>query len=133
LTGRTWQGEATLEGETNWIKQVLQQDDSIRFAICIGDDEMYVGNIQLTNINNHSAWFHVFIGEELWWGKGIASRATHQLLEYTQNETQIQTVFLKVKKENLAARRIYEKAGFYLDEEADDDLIMSYTLERNKN
>lgn len=132
LTGRIWQGEATLEGEKNWIEQVLLQQDSIRFAICIGDEATYVGNIQLTNISNNIAWFHVFIGEEIWWGKGIASRALQQLLEYTLNETQIQTIFLKVKKENTAARRIYEKSGFHLDEETEDDLIMSYTIERNK-
>jgi RimJ/RimL family protein N-acetyltransferase len=59
----------TQEVESEWIEKVLKDDISKRFAIlCDGE---YIGNVQLTNINNDSAEFHIFIGKKSFGEKGF--------------------------------------------------------------
>jgi RimJ/RimL family protein N-acetyltransferase len=120
LTGRKWSGNVTKEIEENWIRNVLKQEDSKRFAICVGDQELYIGNVQLTNIRNKEAFFHIFIGEKQYWGKGIGSIATKLLLDYAKEELKLNTLKLIVKKSNIPAIKIYEKVGFIISRSVDD-------------
>ncbi|QPQ53479.1 GNAT family N-acetyltransferase [Chryseobacterium indologenes] len=52
----------TKEIETAWIEKALKDKTSRRFAILC--DQEYVGNVQLTNINDDCAEFHIFIGKK---------------------------------------------------------------------
>lgn len=64
LTGRKWNNHVTYEIEKEWIKKVKEEKNSLRFAICVGEENEYVGNVQLTNIEEESAIFHIFIGNK---------------------------------------------------------------------
>lgn len=61
-TGNTYNNEVTLESELNWIKKAISNPHEYRCAIIV--DGEYVGNTYLTNINNTTARFHIFIGEK---------------------------------------------------------------------
>jgi diamine N-acetyltransferase len=50
LTGRKWNNIATQEMEEQWLEKVIINESEKRFAICVNEDEKYVGNIQLTDI-----------------------------------------------------------------------------------
>ncbi len=103
----------TEEMEMEWIKGVLARKNERRFAICIGDSvNEYVGNVQLTDITKRQAEFHIFIGEKEYWGKGIATLATNQILEVAFKELFLSSIYLYVKKENIAAIKVYQKCGF---------------------
>lgn len=124
LTGRTFDNYVTLEMEEEWIKNVLTKEDEKRFAICVGEEREYVGNIQLTDIKDKEAEYHVFIGEPNYWGKGIGTKATELILTYAFKDLGLKKVYLWVKKENQAAIHVYEKSGFKVVREEGKQLLM---------
>ena len=116
----------TEEIEKQWILDKLKERNSVRFAIEI--DDVYVGNIQLTNIvEKETAEYHVFIGDKSYWGKGVASLATAQIIRYAKNVINLQSLYLSVRPENNSAIRVYEKSGFV---KINDDVKMTLDLSK---
>ena len=102
----------TPEIETEWLRGTLNKPDQSRFAICLQELDTYIGNVQLLDITNRSAELHLFIGNKLYWGKGIGYQATRLILRYAFFERHLEEVYLIVHPENIAAISLYEKAGF---------------------
>ena len=117
-TGKRPSMPITEDIERDWIRVALVQPDERRFAICIGEAQVYVGNVQLTHITGYDAEFHIFVGEVSAQGKGIGTRATQWILDYARDTLGLQRVHLSVHPDNAAAIRSYEKCGFELS--ADD-------------
>ena len=69
-----------IEDELNWIKKVIAEKNSVRFAIEYRNK--YVGNVQLTEIKGKESYCGIFIGEISCWGKGVATKALSLLLIY---------------------------------------------------
>jgi diamine N-acetyltransferase len=103
--------------ELEWLAGALKRQNELRFAICLKSNEQYIGNAQLTHITNDSAQYHIFIGEEEFWNKGVGNAATQLVLEYAFKELKLNNVFLDVNQSHLAAIKLYEKAGFKLSDE----------------
>lgn len=104
--------EVTLETETKWLKKVLSNKNEYRFAICLKENDRYVGNIQLINVNEKDAELHVFIGETTLWGKGIGKSAVIKALDFAFDELCLNKVKLEVHNENTNAKKIYDSLGF---------------------
>lgn len=102
----------TTEKEREWIAKVTARPNERRFAICLQRSGQYIGNVQLIDIRDSSAHYHIFIGEEKFWGKGIALQATQQILKYAFEVLNLQTVMLDVHHKNQAALALYRKTGF---------------------
>jgi RimJ/RimL family protein N-acetyltransferase len=115
--------------ETAWLKKVLKCKNAFRFAICLLDSGKYLGNIQLVNIDDKIGYFHVFIGETSFWGKGIAKEATQLMLNYGFSKLGLTAIKLKVHQNNSVAKAIYQKMGFQEINKEGDFLVMS--LQRN--
>ncbi len=114
----------TEELERIWISNKLLEKNSNRFALEV--DDKYIGNIQLTNVTDHDAEFHIFIGNKDYWGKGIAYIAILQLLRYAKNKLPIKKIYLNVNPENKSAINLYKKVGFKI---IDDLVNMEFQLE----
>lgn len=110
FTGNRPNVDITLEIEKQWIEKVLIEVDTKRFAIII--DNIYVGNIQLTNITSIDAEYHIFIGDKNYWGKGIAFSATQQIIRFAKNILKLDNIYLKVNPQNKRAINLYQKCGF---------------------
>jgi RimJ/RimL family protein N-acetyltransferase/glycosyltransferase involved in cell wall biosynthesis len=111
LTGSKPKHKITHEIEHDWIQKAIADQTTRRFAILV--DDVYVGNIQLTDIIEYdTAQYHVFIGDRNYWGKGVAKLATYQILYYAKVVLELKNIFLNVRKENLSAIKVYEKNGF---------------------
>ena len=102
----------TVDIEKQWLSNKLKAANEKRFAICVKNTNEYIGNIQLLDIENETAEFHIFIGEKKYWGKGIGYSASLMLLKYAFYNLNLKHVFLEVHAENLAAYSIYQKVGF---------------------
>jgi RimJ/RimL family protein N-acetyltransferase len=124
LTGSRPDRYITEELELSWIKRVLQDQSTKRFAICVSGTDKYIGNVQLTDITGECAEFHIFIGDRSCWGKGVSTQATRLILDYAWNVLLLKSVFLCVNKDNVAAIRSYEKNGFTTINCDDRDLTM---------
>lgn len=111
FTGRKPDRQITLDIEREWLTSVLQEKNSARFAIMA--DDVYVGNIQITNIiQGVEGEYHIFIGEKEYWGKGIATIATNQIISFAKTVLKLQRIYLKVNPKNIAAIKVYLKCGF---------------------
>lgn len=128
-TGSRPDREITQEIESNWIRAVLERKSEVRFAICVKSTDEYIGNVQLTSITENSAEFHIFIGEKNYWGKGLGTAATSQMLSIAQSEFQLNEIFLWVSVENKAAIKAYNRCGFIEDEVIDDQVKMIVKFE----
>ena len=115
----------TEEIELKWIKRVIKENDSARFAILVqeGASFVYIGNIQLTNIQDAKAQYHVFIGDTNYWGKGIAQRATMLILNYGFVVLKLQSIWLEVNGTHKSAIHLYKKCGFFIPECSTDGII----------
>ena len=73
-----------------------------------------VGLIGLVSIDsgNQKAEYYVSMGNTAFKRCGIASNATRLLLKYAFECLQLNKIYLNVDSENIAACRLYEKAGF---------------------
>ena len=71
-----------------WIEDAIFDTKSVRLAVCLKEDDSYIGNVYLTDLNvtSRSAVSHVFIGNKEQWGKGLATEAYQLLLEYAVQE-----------------------------------------------
>ena len=116
----------TPEIEDGWITNVLADTSRHAFAICLKNNHKYIGNTYLNIISESSAEFSIFIGEKAYWGKGIGRKATQLTLEYATKVLKIRKIILRVKAGNIKARRAYEKAGFQIMSQKDEDILMEY-------
>lgn len=114
-TGNTYKNEIKIENELEWIRKVTSNPKDYRCAILA--DGIYVGNIYLTDIENGSAEYHIFIGDKRYWGKGIAKQASILILEYAFNVLSLDSVKLQVRKENTSAFMLYQRLGFEVEKE----------------
>ena len=122
-TGNTYDHKITIEAELGWIRKVIVNPNDYRCAILV--DGVYVGNIYLTDIDEETAEYHIFIGNKGYWGKGVAKQASCLLLDYAFNTLNIKTVHLRVRKENTVAVKLYEKLGFCIEKEEGKWAVMS--------
>ena len=102
----------TEEIERKWIENCLKKDDEYRFAICLQRTDQYIGNIQLLQVKDGNANMHLFIGEERFWGKGIAKSAIKLVFQFGFLNLGLQCINLDYNKDNLAAMTVYKKLGF---------------------
>jgi len=101
--------------DDNWFDNYLQnREKAVRLAIILKKGDLYIGNVNLTSIHaiNRSAEFSLMIGEETHRGKGIGLLATNMMLQHAFKDRGLNRVHLDVLKENAAAIKLYEKAGF---------------------
>ena len=129
-TGNKPDKKITLKIEKKWIKTVLGRQNEKRFAICIGDEMEYVGNVQLTDITTYNAQFHIFIGRKKYHGMGIGTKATKLILEYAFKILKIKQIYLKVNPDNIAAVKSYEKCGFEIIERHEKELLMALKIDK---
>ncbi|GAA4463369.1 GNAT family protein [Nemorincola caseinilytica] len=138
LTSRHWRNDpriweytgfrpnihVTEQVEEEWIKKVLAQTDSSRYAICVQGTDQYIGNVQLTDIQDGTAEFHIFIGDTAYWGKGVGAQATRLMVEQGFADG-LHEIYLYVHTANLPAIAIYRKCGFEVTEESSEKLKMT--------
>lgn len=109
-TGNTYKNKITIDTEWEWIKKVISNTDEYRCAILA--DGVYVGNIYLTGIDNGQAHYHIFIGNKDYWGKGVAKQASKLIIDYAFSQLNVNTIWLRVKINNITAYHLYLKLGF---------------------
>ena len=123
FTGNRPSTYITAEIELDWIREALNRSDEIRFAICVGEFNEYVGNAQLTSITSDDAEFHIFIGEKISRNQGVGSKATQLVIDYAKKNLGLKNIYLHVHPENIAAIRAYIKCGFVLSHFKDDYFV----------
>ena len=98
-----------------WIALVKKQ--KIVTTFCIEAYGKLAGSIGFTlkdDVYKKTAEIGYFIGEA-YWGKGIATEAVRQLIDYIQKNFDLVRIYAEVFDYNKASMRVLEKNGFYLE------------------
>jgi RimJ/RimL family protein N-acetyltransferase len=74
----------------------------------------FIGEIEILNVSwrLHTGELRVVIGEKDYWNRGIGTDAVFAFVKWIFRNYSINTIYLRVDKENHRARRCYTKVGF---------------------
>lgn len=104
------------ETEKLWFDSYMKNRNSnVRLAIL--DSDVFVGMINLTNINmlNQSAEYSIQIGNSEKQSKGVGTKSTKLILEHAFNNLNLNKVYLTVLVKNERAIKLYDKCGFRIE------------------
>lgn len=109
----------------NTLKWFHAKDNTRRLDYVIEYDGIPVGLIGLLSIDHiHSkAEFYISMGEIAYKKRGIATEASHMLVEYGFTHLQLHKIYLNTDGENYPAHRLFEKVGFTREGYFIDDMI----------
>ena len=105
----------TEEHAKSWIESAMLESPAMNFAIDMDGEAIGgIGLIFNTDVYIMSAEIGYWIGED-YWGKGIATEAIRQMIEYSFYYFDIVRIYAEVFENNKSSMRVLEKNGFYLE------------------
>ncbi len=98
--------------QVKWIENLSGEKSTFRAIIDI--DGTAVGTIILSDIDmrNGTAELHIKLAKFSDRGKGYGTDAVHALLRYAFQELRLNCVSCRVKEDNIASQKLFEKCGF---------------------
>lgn len=110
---------ASLQAEREWIARFTVQGfpSDICLGICGSNDATLLGYVQLRGIDwiAKTAEVGIVIGSSADRGTGVGSAALARLLDYATDVLGLRRLWLRVAEFNVAALKLYEKAGFSVE------------------
>lgn len=102
------------ETERQWVQNAITQNKDVRLAICTVEDNLYIGNIYLTDIDyiNRKAVSHILIGNHAYWHGGYGTAAMRLLLDYAFNHKNLHRIEAIVLDDNIGSQKLHEKLGY---------------------
>lgn len=102
----------TAEMHEKWLEEKVETGKVVQWVMMEGSSG--IGSVYLRDIDTEkkTAEYGIFIGEEGARGKGYAIEAARLVLRYAFEVLYLQTVGLRVYKDNERARKGYAAAGF---------------------
>lgn len=103
--------------EKKWVEDVIYNSKDVKLAICLKENNRYIGNVYMTNIDSlrQSCHSHILIGERDCWGKGYAREALMMAIEYMFKERNMHRIQATVLESNKQSLRMHEKCGYKID------------------
>lgn len=103
--------------EKSWVEKTIFESKDIKLAICLIENDKYIGNVYMTDINmvNRSCHSHILIGESEYWGHGYAREALKLAIDYMFNERNIHRIQANVLESNVASLKMHEKCGYEVE------------------
>lgn len=115
----------TYEELEHFYEGIIGSSNQVLLAIIDRGSDKHLGNVKLGPINwvHRNTVFGILIGDENFWGKGIATECTNLVVEYAFNTLNLNRVELGVYAEHLSAIRVYEKMGFQIEGRSRESLF----------
>lgn len=103
--------------EKQWVEKTIFDSKDVKLAICLKENDRYIGNVYMTNIDmqKQSCHSHILIGEKDCWGKGYAGEALILLCDYMFTERNIHRIQAIVLESNQASLKMHQKCGYKID------------------
>lgn len=107
----------SIEELRTFIAERLDRPDVLFLGIFEKAGGTHVGNIKYEPINAAAryAMMGILIGDKKWWGRGVAAEVLVETAGWLKQEYGIREIVLGVMKNNMLARRAYEKVGFRVE------------------
>jgi len=105
----------TEEQIRQWLASRAGAHDRADWAIVRKEDEAYVGEVVLNDLDPHnlSMGFRIALSSAGVFGKGYGSEATKAVVDYGLEVVGLHRISLEVVDFNTRAQRVYAKVGFH--------------------
>lgn len=112
LGGRKYFVSAEIERQ--WVLNTINQNKDIKLAVCTVNDNLYIGNVYLTDIDyiNRKASSHILIGNHEYWKSGYGTEAMNLLIDYAFNHLNLHRLEAHVLEDNIGSQKMHEKLGY---------------------
>ncbi len=103
--------------EKKWVEDVIFNSKDIKLAICLKENDLYIGNVYMTDLNmiNRSCHSHILIGNKDYWGQGYAREALLLAIDYMFSERNIQRIQANILTSNVASLKMFQKCGYQIE------------------
>lgn len=100
-----------------WFNSLHKRQDAVYFAIETKSEEIHIGNVWLTNIDqrHRKAEIQIMIGASEDQSRGAGSEAIRLITEYAFSYLNLHKVYAYVLSLNPRAKKAFEKCGFSLE------------------
>ena len=127
----------TLAQVTTWLTRTLQDQKSLTLGIYLAETNELIGYAGIANISrvNQAGEYFILLGEKRYWGQGIGTAVTKQVVTQGFQELGLNRIMLTVSAPNEGGVKAYLRAGFqvegrlrqacYRHEAFHDKLVMS--------
>ena len=97
-----------------WFLKLINNKNNLQLGIYLKSDNTFIGYAGICDISktNKSGEYFIFIGDKEYWGKGISTQVTKEILRIGFNEMRLNRIMLTVYKQNIGGLKSYKKAGF---------------------
>lgn len=97
-----------------YIERVSRDEHTLVFAIIAKDANIHIGNISLQKIDtvSNSAEYAILIGDREYWGKGVATEASHLILTHGFTALNLHRIYCGTSGSNIAMQKLAAKLGF---------------------
>lgn len=102
------------EKEKQWVQDAIFSDDRVVLAVCLKENDKYIGNITLHEIDSHnrSARIPIMIGDKTEWGKGYAAEASMIMHKFAFDERGMERIYAHILENNTASLNMYKTCGY---------------------
>lgn len=107
-----------------WFESKAYSTTGRMWIIVSADNNKPIGTVGLKNIDyiNRNVELFIYIGEKAYWGKGIGSQVTSEIVDFAYNTLNLHKVYLYVFEYNKRAINMYKKIDFSVEGELIDSL-----------
>jgi RimJ/RimL family protein N-acetyltransferase len=101
----------------DWFAATLQEKKSLNLGIYLEETNSLIGYAGLSNLSatNQSGEYFILIGEKAYWGRGVGTAVTKQVLALGFTDYHLNRIMLTVSESNLGGIKAYTKAGFVIE------------------
>ncbi len=106
--------ELTPQMHREWLEEKVKTGLVEQFIIIEKQTSKPIGSVYFRDIDtkNKTAEYGIFIGEDEAIGKGYGNETAELAIKHAFDDMELEKISLRVFKDNLAAIKSYEKAGF---------------------
>ncbi|TGE28169.1 GNAT family N-acetyltransferase [Hymenobacter metallicola] len=107
----------TLEQVAQWLKHTLADSKSLNLGIYLAATNELIGYAGISGISrvNRSGEYFILLGEKRYWGQGIGTAVTQQVVSRGFQELGLNRIMLTVSEPNAGGVKAYLRAGFQLE------------------
>lgn len=105
--------QITKESVKKWFYNIINETNTIRFGICLLDNNTLIGCITLGKVNyiNKLCELHIYI-DNIYQGKGLGYNSLLLVTNYCKNILKFKCIYLYVHKDHIKAIKLYKQFGF---------------------
>lgn len=125
-----WGVRYSMDVLREYVEKLHGKEDEIFFAVCLQGDGHHIGNIKIGPVHAYHkrARVGLIIGEQQYWGRGYATEAIGLVADFGFEVLGLNKIEAGCHKENLGSRRAFERAGFSVEGELRDHLVLDGEL-----